>query len=138
MDVLLAVTLSAQLILFGFTAVSAFVPEHRVWPPPSRYSWQFYATWFLSWVSLSGAFLLAVVGSNTLGLEAWLRFGCGLPHDASIGRRQAKSNFVPPNGPGAQLRRTALTDSAEAQAPAARLYHGPIGTRCRASAACAY
>ena len=79
MDALLAVTLGAQLILFGFTAVSAFLPQHRVWPPPSRHSWQFYATWFLSWVSLSGAFLLAVVGSNTLGLEAWLRFGCGLP-----------------------------------------------------------
>ena len=77
MDVLLAVTLSAQLILFGFTAVSAFVPEHRVWPPPSRYSWQFYATWFLSWVSLSGAFLLAVVGGNTLGLPLWVRFDGG-------------------------------------------------------------
>ena len=79
MDALLAVTLDAQLILFGFTAVSAFAPQHRIWPPPSRHSWQFYATWFLSWVSLSGAFLLAVFGRNTLGLPPWLRLGIGLP-----------------------------------------------------------
>ena len=36
---------------------------------------------------------------------------------------------------GAQLRRTALTGSAEAQAPAARLYHGPIGPNGAVSAA---
>jgi protein-S-isoprenylcysteine O-methyltransferase Ste14 len=76
---LLALTLGAQLILFGFTAVSAITPRYRIWPPPSRQSWQFYATWFLSWASLSGAFLLAVLGRNTLGLPIWLRLGAGLP-----------------------------------------------------------
>ncbi len=79
MERLLAVTLIAQLVLFGFTAVSAFAPLHRIWPPPSRHSWQLYSTWFLSWVSLSGAFLLAVLGGNTLGLPIWLRLGAGLP-----------------------------------------------------------
>ena len=37
------------------------------------------------------------------------------------------SVFLPPNGPGAQLSRSALTGSAEAQAPDATLYHGSIG-----------
>jgi protein-S-isoprenylcysteine O-methyltransferase Ste14 len=76
---LLAVTLAAQAVLFGFTLVSFAAPAHRVWPPPSRRSWQMIATWFLSWVSLSGVFLLAVFGSNTLGLPAWLRIGLGVP-----------------------------------------------------------
>jgi protein-S-isoprenylcysteine O-methyltransferase Ste14 len=79
MDWLLAVTLGVQLVLFGFTALSAFAPRHRVWPPPSRKSWQLYATFFLSWVTLSGAFLLALLGGNTLGLPLWLRLGGGLP-----------------------------------------------------------
>lgn len=79
MNELLAMTLAAQLILFSFTAISAFAPRHRIWPPPSRHSWQLYATWFLSWISLSGAFLLAVFGTNTLGFPAWLRLAGGLP-----------------------------------------------------------
>lgn len=79
MEILLWVTLAAQGVLFCFTAVSLLAPAHRVWPPPSRDSWQFYATWFLSWVTLSGAFLLAVFGENSLGLPSWLRFGVGMP-----------------------------------------------------------
>ena len=79
MDGLLGVTLAAQLILFIFTGVSFFSPDRRVWPPPSRHSWQFYATWFLSWVTLSGAFLLSLLGENSLGLPIWLRFGAGVP-----------------------------------------------------------
>jgi protein-S-isoprenylcysteine O-methyltransferase Ste14 len=77
--ILLAVTLVAQAILFCFTAVSWAVPTHRVWPPPSRHSWQLHATWFLSWVSLSGVFLLALSTGNSLGLPSWLRFGLGVP-----------------------------------------------------------
>lgn len=79
MEALLGLTLGAQLILFGFTGVSLLAPDNRVWPPPSRHSWQFYATWFLSWVSLSGALLLAVLGGNSLGLPILLRLGAGMP-----------------------------------------------------------
>jgi len=77
--VLLGATLSAQLVLFCFTGVSLLAPAHRVWPPPSRSSWQFYATWILSWLSLSGVFLLALFGENSLGLPVWLRLGAGPP-----------------------------------------------------------
>ena len=79
MRFLLITTLVAQGILFGFTAVSHFLPRHRVWPPPSRHSWQLYATWFLSWLSLSGVFLLAVFDTNSMGLPGVLRFGAGIP-----------------------------------------------------------
>ena len=79
MVLLLVITLTAQAILFGFTLVSFVAPDHRIWPPPARRSWQMVATWFLSWVSLSGVFLLALLGGNTLGLPLWLRLGLGLP-----------------------------------------------------------
>lgn len=79
MRLILGITLAAQLVLYLFTGVSLLAPRHRIWPPPSRQSWQFYATWFLSWVTLSGVFLLAVLGDNSLGLPRWLRLGAGLP-----------------------------------------------------------
>lgn len=79
MAILLVITLLSQAILYGFTAVSVLAPAHRVWPPPSRDSWQFYATWLLSLLSLNGVLLLALFHGNTLGLPALLRFGLGVP-----------------------------------------------------------
>ncbi len=79
MSTLLIITLAAQSVLFLFTAVSFFVPSHRVWPPPGRNSWQLYATWFFSWVSLSGVFLLAIFDSNSMRLPGVLRLGAGAP-----------------------------------------------------------
>jgi protein-S-isoprenylcysteine O-methyltransferase Ste14 len=76
---ILAITLASQFVLFLFTGISWIAPEHRVWPPPSRRGWQIYSTWFLSWVSLSGVFLLAVLGRNSLGIPTWLRLGAGVP-----------------------------------------------------------
>jgi protein-S-isoprenylcysteine O-methyltransferase Ste14 len=76
---LLVVTLAAQAALFAFSAISLAAPDHRIWPPPARQSWQFYTTWFLSWVSLSGVFLLAVLDESSLGLPLGLRLGAGLP-----------------------------------------------------------
>lgn len=67
---LLCGTLGAQLVLFAFTAVSAFAPRYRMWPPPAPRSWQLYTTWILSWVSLSGACALSV--PTTLGARGRL------------------------------------------------------------------
>lgn len=79
MATLLAITLAAQLVLFVFAAISFLAPEHRIWPPPGRHGWQFYSTWFLSWVALSGVFLLAIFDENSLRLPLWLRLSAGLP-----------------------------------------------------------
>jgi protein-S-isoprenylcysteine O-methyltransferase Ste14 len=76
---LLGVALAAQAVLYLFCAVSFLAPAHRVWPPPSGSTWQLYATWSLSWLALSGVFLLALFAGNSLGLPAWLRVGLGVP-----------------------------------------------------------
>jgi protein-S-isoprenylcysteine O-methyltransferase Ste14 len=76
---LLAITIAAQFVLLVCLAISIWRPARRVWPPPSRNSWQFYVTWFLSWVGLSGVFLLAVLDENSLGWPVWLRLGAGIP-----------------------------------------------------------
>src|SRR5215469_11997146 len=76
---LLLVTLVVQLLLFVSLGVSIAAPKRRIWPPPSRQSWQFYSTWFGSWLALSGAFLLALLDENSLRLSPIVRFGLGLP-----------------------------------------------------------
>ena len=79
MATLLIITLTAQFVLTVFSAISFLAPRHRVWPPPSRHSWQLYGTWFLSWVSLSGVFLLAVLDTNSMRIPIGLRLGGGIP-----------------------------------------------------------
>lgn len=76
---LLAVTLLTQALLVCSLVVSRVRPAVRIWPPPSHRSWQFYFTWIGAWVHLSGAFLLAILDWNSLGLSGWIRFGLGLP-----------------------------------------------------------
>ena len=79
MRALLWITLAAQLVLMLFGGVSLWFPRHRVWPPPAGGGWRLYATWFLSWVSLTGVFLMAVLGENSLRFPVWLRIGAGVP-----------------------------------------------------------
>jgi protein-S-isoprenylcysteine O-methyltransferase Ste14 len=75
-----AVTLFTQLLLVSAFLVTRLRPSLRIWPPPpGRRSWQLYFVWGGAWLHLSGAFLLAILDWNGLGLPAWLRFGLGLP-----------------------------------------------------------
>ena len=76
---LLLVTLITQLLLFVSLGVSIVAPRKRIWPPPSRHSWQFYSTWVGSYIALSGAFLLAVLDENSLRLALIVRLGVGVP-----------------------------------------------------------
>jgi protein-S-isoprenylcysteine O-methyltransferase Ste14 len=79
MSWLLGATLIAQAALFVYSAISWLAPGHRIWPPPPHGGWQLYTTWFLSWVSLSGVFLLALFDDNTFGWPLWVRLGAGVP-----------------------------------------------------------
>ena len=79
MRALLGVTLFTQGLLLSALLITRLRPELRIWPPPSRRSWQFYFTWGGAWVHNSGAFLLAVLDWNSLRLSPWVLFGLGLP-----------------------------------------------------------
>jgi protein-S-isoprenylcysteine O-methyltransferase Ste14 len=79
LPVLLGITLFTQLLLASSLLLTRLRPALRIWPPPSRRAWQFYFTWAGTWLHLSGAFQLAILDWNGLGLSAWIRFGVGLP-----------------------------------------------------------
>jgi len=71
------VTLASELLLGAFLVVSWIDPSHRVWPPPSRDSWQYRFVWALTDVSAAGVLAVGILDWNTLGPGHWLRFAIG-------------------------------------------------------------
>src|SRR5215469_5192807 len=114
MSGLLLATLMVQLLLFVSLGVSIAAPKRRIWPPPSQRSWQFYSTWFGSWLALSGAFLLAVLDENSLRLPLMVRFSVGLPllfaGETLIAWASRTLTVYTSLGLGGQLIRTGHTD----------------------------
>lgn len=72
-------TLSAESLLALGLLVSILRPERRVWPPPGRNSWQFWAVWGLFVLAVLGLVALAVLDWNSFIFPGWLRYFVGLP-----------------------------------------------------------
>ncbi len=47
---------------------SVFAPSHRIWPPPGRDSWQFWVTWTVLTLGLSGVVVVGALDLGSLGL----------------------------------------------------------------------
>jgi len=71
-------TVLSLVLLTGSMVVTLVWPRWRVWPPPSRSSWQYWYTWALATLALLGTTLLGIVDWNTFGLPLWLRGAGGL------------------------------------------------------------
>jgi protein-S-isoprenylcysteine O-methyltransferase Ste14 len=67
-----------SLMLLGSSlVVTIALPRRRVWPPPSRASWQYWYTWGLTSLAALGITAVGILDWNTLGLALWLRVGGG-------------------------------------------------------------
>ena len=65
--------------LIGISFVITWVvPEFRIWPPPSRRSWQFYYVWFLMDLSYLAYIAVGIFDWNAFILSHWLRFPIGI------------------------------------------------------------
>ena len=78
MLILLILTGFLLLALIGALLVSMFMPRHRIWPPPSQYSWQFIFIWVFEFAAVAGIILIGILDWNSLGWPAWLRWSLGL------------------------------------------------------------
>ncbi len=68
-----------SLVLLGISLVVTIArPQYRVWPPPSRASWQYWYTWGLTGLGMVGTAILGTLDSNTFSLPQWLRVAGGL------------------------------------------------------------
>ena len=71
------VILFSEAICAAVLLLSLFVPKRRIWPPPSRDSWQFYLVWTAIIVTFLGTFWLAFLDWNNFILGNWSRFLVG-------------------------------------------------------------
>ena len=73
------ITITAALLLLGSLIVSLIRPTRRIWPPPSRDSWQFRFSWALADVVTIGIGIVTVLDWNTFVVSHWSRFVVGVP-----------------------------------------------------------
>ncbi len=66
------------ILLLGL-AWSIFFPKKRIWPPPKKHSWQYYATWIFYYVVLCFNTILIVLDWNTWIMGKEIRFLIGAP-----------------------------------------------------------
>lgn len=79
MKMLFTLTVTIQVFLAFSLGWSILFPSTRVWPPAQRRSWQFWATWVATVVSIFGCLVLGVLGWGTGGISLVFRLSVGLP-----------------------------------------------------------
>lgn len=78
-DIVFGLVLASELILGAGLVTSILWPKWRVWPPPSRQSWQFWFVWILFAIAYAGLIVLAVLDWDSFMFPLWLRYAVGLP-----------------------------------------------------------
>lgn len=68
---------AAVFLLLTSFVLTQFSRGFRVWPPPSRRSWQFYFVWGLVDFCYLGYITLGILDWNSFLLDHWLRFPVG-------------------------------------------------------------
>ncbi len=78
MIILFVIFLIVDFSLICGVAISIFFPKYRVWPPPKKYSWQFWISWIFATIGMLGTPLLGLLDFNSLGGWHWIYFliGC--------------------------------------------------------------
>lgn len=72
------VVLIADIVLLLGLALSILVPEHRIWPPPRKNSWQYRASWFFIVLASVGAPIVGILDWESLGPIYWIRIPIGI------------------------------------------------------------
>ncbi len=72
-DLLYLIVLAADVILLAGLAVSILVPEHRVWPPPKRESWQYWTSRNFITIASVGVPVPGILDWNSMWISHWVR-----------------------------------------------------------------
>ena len=71
------ITLFADIILILGVIFSVLVPAHRIWPPPSKSSWQYYLSWLFIITASVGVPIVGILDWESSGFTSFLRFIIG-------------------------------------------------------------
>lgn len=72
------ITFVVDILLIGGLIFTVIKPKYRIWPPPSKNTWQFWLTWILTIISFSGTILLSILDWDNFILIHWSRYPIGL------------------------------------------------------------
>jgi protein-S-isoprenylcysteine O-methyltransferase Ste14 len=73
------ITLLIHILLFILTALSIFYPKKRIWPPPSKNSWQYSVYWGLFYLGIVFTAILVIFNYNSWIVSNEIRYFVGLP-----------------------------------------------------------
>jgi len=65
-------TLVSEILLLLLVLISIFMPSRRFWPPPRKWSLEYNLVWSLTFISIGGIVILALLTWNTYLLSNWL------------------------------------------------------------------
>ncbi len=74
LDILFYAVLVSDIILILGVAFSVGFPKYRIWPPPSKNSWQYWASWILIIISSVGVPFIGLLDWESFGPIHWTRF----------------------------------------------------------------
>ncbi|MHA2025852.1 MAG: methyltransferase family protein [Candidatus Thorarchaeota archaeon] len=75
--ILFYIVLFADIILLLGLVFSILFPQYRIWPPPSKTSWQYWASWIFITIASVGVPLVGFLDWDSLGPIHWIRFFIG-------------------------------------------------------------
>lgn len=70
-------TIILEVLLDGALVLTLLLPKFRVWPPPSKNSWQYYFVWVTTIPSYIGIIMIGILDWNSLTINPWLRYPLG-------------------------------------------------------------
>ncbi len=74
LDLLYLIVLGSDIILLAGLAISILAPNHRIWPPPKRESWQYWGSWFFISLASVGVPLIGILDWDSMWFTHWIRF----------------------------------------------------------------
>ncbi|MFW9770399.1 MAG: methyltransferase family protein [Candidatus Thorarchaeota archaeon] len=74
LEVLFYIVLFSDLLLILGVAFSVTFPKYRIWPPPSKSSWQYWVSWLFIIISSVGVPVIGILDLGSLWPIHWLWF----------------------------------------------------------------
>ncbi len=76
--IILITTITTNILIIGGIVITIIKPKYRLWPPPSKNSWQFWMVWILSIFSYLGILLLSILDWDNFIYSHWSRYPIGI------------------------------------------------------------
>jgi protein-S-isoprenylcysteine O-methyltransferase Ste14 len=67
----LSITILLEVVLVGSVTLTIIFNNIRIWPPPSRYSWQYWFTWIVTSLVVAGILANGILDWGSMGFNFW-------------------------------------------------------------------